>query len=364
MAGPDKLSYQSAPKGPRVLEVPTVQPNPPTFLPSALLRRKPINIKVSLNKSNTGQSTGSRAATSSLALASGSRGSTNGAPSGFGVIPSTSGPRTAPSATVTKAFDLESNSPSHATLDHVSPTKTREASDAYPTPNTPPHTTEGSSPDRRQSLDGDSQDRLLAPPPPPPTESPPALPPSPLPCIEVHVHDAPPSPPPTDRQPSPPEDEPEEEAEPQLPRGPSPPPPMDSMHLGGWKTIFDPKLDSSKEKGRGIEKRHNGEVTEGQPPLVVVDPRLKMTDDQKQGMKGRRPFRPKLYSFTKYEVKLLDHFVVSFHLLNVLLCVAQVGSRFSWPSTTGSSSRHSYYEFIASDTNIVCTTVLCRVRSY
>lgn len=74
--------------------------------------------------------------------------------------------------------------------------------------------------------------------------------------------------------------------------------------MSAWKTIFDPKIEglATKEKGKAVEKRYNGVVREGKPPVVVVDPRLKMSDEQKHGMKGRRPLRTKLYSFTHYEV--------------------------------------------------------------
>jgi hypothetical protein len=293
MAAPDKRQT-TAPRGPRVLELvskpPTVTLTP---IPFDNQRRNPVKLTF---KPITGESLpkGSSAATSS----SSSRVVVNGNAQGFGLILSNSTARHQPSATVEKAFELDGPSSSQGARDHAPSTKGREASDAYPTPNTPPLTAGTSSPARASSVDDDSRDRGLVPP--PPTEPAPPVPTPPP------FDDAPPSPPPTDRQLSPMVEDPPPEPEPDFEpaRGPTPPPPFETLKIQAWKTIYDPKIEglASKDKGKVLEKRHNGEVPEGQPPVIVMDPRLKMSDEQKYGMKGRRPLRPKLYSFTLYEV--------------------------------------------------------------
>lgn len=291
MAAPDKRQT-AAPRGPRVLEL-VNKPPTATLTPISFHNQRRSPVKLTF-KPITGESLpkGSSAATSS----NGSRVVVNGNAQGFGLILSHQAARHQPSATVEKAFELDVPSSSQGARDHASSSKGREASDAYPTPNTPPLTAGTSSPARASSVDDDSRDR--GPVPPPPTEPAPRVPTPPP------FDDAPPSPPPTDRQPSPIVEDPPPEPEP--PRGLTPPPPFETARIQAWKTVYDPKIEgiASKDKGKGLEKRHNGEVSEGQPPVIVVDPRLKMSDEQKHGMKGRRPLRPKLYSFIPYEVHI------------------------------------------------------------
>lgn len=298
MAPPDKRQT-TAPRGPRVLELVSKPPKVTlTPIPFDNQRRNPVKLTF---KPLNGESLprGSAAAISSNS----SRVVVDGNAQGFGLILSNTTARHQPSATVEKAFELDVPPSSQAAS-----SKGCEASDAYPTPNTPPLTAGTSSPARAGSVDDDTRDRELVPP--PPTEPAPPVPTPPpfddAPFDDAPTHDAPPSPPPTDRQPSPIVEDPapELEPEPEPPRGPTPPPPFETVNIQAWKTIYDPKIEglASKDKGKALEKRHHGQVPEGQPPILVVDPRLKMSDEQKYGMKGRRPLRPKLYSFTPYEV--------------------------------------------------------------
>lgn len=329
MAAPDKRQT-AAPRGPRVLELvskpPTATLTPITFDNH---RRNPVKLTF---KPNHGESLpkGSSGATSSNS----SRVVVNGNAQGFGLILSNSTTRHQPSATVEKAFELDMPSSSQGSRDHAASSKGRDASDAYPTPNTPPLTAGTSSPARASSVDDDNRDR--GPVPPPPTEPAPPVP-TPPPFDDVPTLDAPPSPPPTDRQPSPIVEDPapEPEREPDPPRGPTPPPPFETLKIQACKTIYDPKIEglASKDKGKALEKRHNGEVPEGQPPVIVVDPRLKMSDEQKYGMKGRRPLRPKLYSFTPYEVCVVFGILGAFAHRN-----SSVGCKFTRTSAVGASA--------------------------
>jgi hypothetical protein len=201
--------------------------------------------------------------------------------------------------------------------------RTREAaSDAYPTPNTPPSSSgdpvvDGRAGDTPVSLYLDHQPsgptskfKSSANPTRPAVST---RPNSPSTFESASMLDVPPSPPPTDPQPSPPpmmfesevgEPQVDSNTEPTLPRGPTPPPPFDPISITAWRTIYDPHIEglASKDKGKGVERRYNGQVPDNHPPLVVVDPRLTMSIESKQGLKGRRPFRPKVYLMKPYEV--------------------------------------------------------------